>query len=108
MRTGYWGVHPLKEDIEWTHGKEHIKLYAHGGTEGKNLFWLCDVCGCVLGTDATAIMEALGMTEIRCTVNVKMLKDFDPEKIKVRSFEMPKYMPPKYEDYIEEIYHGNA
>ncbi|RMZ05838.1 hypothetical protein D0862_04809 [Hortaea werneckii] len=108
MRNGYWGVHPLKEDIEWTHGKEHIKLYAHGGTEGKNPFWLCDVCGCVLGTDATAIMEALGMKEIRCTVNVKMLKDFDPEKIKVRKFEMPKCMPPKYQDYIEAIYDKKA
>lgn len=37
-----------------------------------------------------------------------MLKDFDPEKIQVRKFEMPKSMPPKYEDYIEAIYHGKA
>ncbi|KAI7480149.1 hypothetical protein KC351_g7165 [Hortaea werneckii] len=108
MRNGYWGVHPLKRGIEWTHGEEHIKLYAHGGTEGKNPFWLCDICGCVLGTDATAFMEALGLEEIRCTVNVKMLKDFDPEKVKVRPFDLPKLMPPKYEDYIEEIYHSKA
>lgn len=71
-------MHPLKEDIEWTHGKEHIKLYAHGGTDGKNPFWLCDVCGCVLGTDATAIMEALGMAEIRCTVNVSAFSNLIP------------------------------
>lgn len=72
-------MHPLKRDIEWTHGREHIKLYAHGGTEGKNPFWLCDVCGCVLGTDATAIMEALGLEEIRCTVNVRAMRSpFNP------------------------------
>ncbi|RMZ12103.1 hypothetical protein D0864_00800 [Hortaea werneckii] len=33
MRNGYW------RNIEWTHGREHIKLHAHGGTEGKNPFW---------------------------------------------------------------------
>ena len=37
-----------------------------------------------------------------------MLKDFDPEKIKVRAFDLPKLMPPEYEDSIEAIYHNKA
>lgn len=68
-------------------------------------------CECAYYLISIQPLFSLWDLEIAClltTNKVKMLKDFDPEKIKVRKFDMPRYMPPRYEDYIEDVYHGKA
>jgi hypothetical protein len=70
-RNGYWGVHPLAKDVEFTQGLEDRTNYYFAAK--KSPVWLCRHCGSVLGTDLTFLMEEVFKTENRCTINVGCL-----------------------------------
>ncbi|KAK3686923.1 hypothetical protein LTR37_019321 [Vermiconidia calcicola] len=94
-RQGYVSVHPLSKDVEFTQGLEDRMEYYCGAKN--NPHWFCRKCGSVVGSDLTHLMtEVLGM-ENRMTVNVRMLKDYDPDKLMTRKMKFMKNMPPKYE-----------
>ncbi|KAK3113843.1 hypothetical protein LTR53_008450 [Teratosphaeriaceae sp. CCFEE 6253] len=96
VRNGHWAVNPLVKDIEWTRGLEHRILY--WTAMKKNPFWICGKCHCLLGVDLSSIMKTLGisMDEQRCTVNVRMLKDFDPAKLSTKPMTLGRDMGEKY------------
>ncbi|KAK3616804.1 hypothetical protein LTR56_025707 [Elasticomyces elasticus] len=96
VRNGHWATNPFVKDVEWTQGLEHRVLYWTAGKQ--NPFWICGKCHCLLGMDLSAIMEQFGMPEDqkRCTVNVRMLKDFDPAKLQVRQMTMARDMGDPY------------
>ncbi|KAK5119797.1 hypothetical protein LTR85_007123 [Meristemomyces frigidus] len=100
-RNGYLSVHPFAKDVEFTHGLENRVEYMFATEQCAQ--WFCRKCGSAVGTDLSKLMARLGIEE-RCGVNVRMLKDFDAEKLKVTRNEMARHLPPKYEDVIDELY----
>ena len=108
-RNGYIGVHPLAKDVEFTQGTEFIEKYYTA--QKKNPMWFCRKCASVLITDLTNLMEEVFHTENRYTVNVsdsisvelvvlgfadsvevRMLKDFDPDKLQTRRVTVSTYI----------------
>lgn len=108
-RNGYHSVHPLAKDVTWTRGYEGRGEYLLGSKKNPQIF--CKTCASVIATDISALMTMRNM-EPRYTINVsdctkerqcmltrqvRMLKNYDPKKVKVRRVEFMKDMPPKYE-----------
>ncbi|WPG98595.1 Hypothetical protein R9X50_00138800 [Acrodontium crateriforme] len=93
-RHGFWAVHPLQKDVEWTRGLEHRGEYLMGSKKCPHYF--CKLCGSVLATDLTFLMENVFKMENRYSINIRMLKNFDRKKLKVRRLEVMANMPPKY------------
>lgn len=69
-RHGYWAVHPLQKDVEWIQGLEHRGEYRMGNKVCPHYF--CKLCGCVLATDLTFLMENILKMENRYTINVSL------------------------------------
>ncbi|KAK4544220.1 hypothetical protein LTR36_004430 [Oleoguttula mirabilis] len=100
-RNGVWAVHPLTKDVVFTHGLHDRVEYLLGAK--MNPQWFCRVCGSAVGTDLSPLTTLLGLEE-RYSINLRMLKDFDAEKLKVRKCDLARRLPPKYEDIIDEMY----
>ncbi|EMC94144.1 hypothetical protein BAUCODRAFT_36615 [Baudoinia panamericana UAMH 10762] len=82
-RNGQWTVHPLFGNVEWTKGLDHRGEYRIG--ENKYPYGVCRKCCCFLGTDSRELIKKLGFQEeVRCSINVRMLKNFDQDKMSVR------------------------
>ncbi|KAK5737685.1 hypothetical protein LTR17_006547 [Elasticomyces elasticus] len=96
IRNGVLAVHPFVKDVEWTRGLEHRVLYLTAAKE--NPLWICGKCHCLLGADLTTLFTTFGVPEDqqRCTMNMRMLKDFDPKKLVIRPMTVSRDMGQPY------------
>nr|OQO17214.1 hypothetical protein B0A51_15849 [Rachicladosporium sp. CCFEE 5018] len=93
LRQGYTSCHPLAKNVEFTQGLEHRKEYRCG--RGICPHWFCEKCGCVLGSDLTAIEKMFG-GEARNTINLRMLKDISLDQLRIEKNHVMKGAPPEY------------
>lgn len=92
-RQGLQVVHPLQKNVNLTQGEDELTKYYCGNKMNPHLF--CKHCGSVMMTDLTALGKIFP-GELRYTVNVRMLKDYDVSKLTIKKVEFMKDMPPKY------------
>ncbi|OQO15315.1 hypothetical protein B0A48_00698 [Cryoendolithus antarcticus] len=81
------------KNVEFTQGLEHRKEYRCG--RGICPHWFCEKCGCVLGSDLTAIEKMFG-GEARNTINLRMLKDIPLDQLRIEKNHVMKGAPPEY------------
>lgn len=62
-----------------------------------NPHYFCGNCGSVLATDLTVLMRDMLKLPPRFAVNLRMLRDFDRKKLKLRSLKGMKEFGQKYE-----------
>ncbi|KAF2483692.1 hypothetical protein BDY17DRAFT_324406 [Neohortaea acidophila] len=94
-RNGLLTVHPLASDVHFdAAGLEFREEYLCGARRAAH--WFCRRCGSVLGTDLRGVMRSLGAEE-RVGINVRMLADFDLNRIATRKLTAMRDAPPKYE-----------
>jgi hypothetical protein len=58
VKAGYLLIYPLKEDVVFTQGKEHLKEYKAYGGQAPHYF--CDICGSSLYIDHPDNMHPSG------------------------------------------------
>lgn len=71
-RNGLWLVHPLAEDVSFTHGEDERVQYLTG-TMRANPFWFCGKCGSVLGVELMQETAEMMGVERRFAVNVSFI-----------------------------------
>jgi hypothetical protein len=68
QRNGEIAVHPLVENVKFTHGLEHRGEYFLASKRAAH--WFCKICASTLGADTERVMRDMGVVRPRLNVNV--------------------------------------
>ncbi|MCJ1258198.1 hypothetical protein MMC24_006029 [Lignoscripta atroalba] len=90
-KNGYLFVYPLREEVVFHQGYDHLKKYEFGKKSKDHLF--CPTCGSTVGIDFRGHHHDGGD---KLGINIRLLNDIETDKLRYQYFDGKAQLDPPY------------